>query len=85
VNSGGSGSLVNSGVWGRGSRGNIRGLGQGGDCTSNQTMSCWGRSKALGMASSITSYTKRAGRIGGGTISQGQEKGKSDERSHDAS
>jgi len=92
VNSGNSGSLGNSCVRGRGSRCNIRSLGKGGDITSNQTMSSRGRSIALGgyWSSSIGSNTQRGGSqsrggIGRGTMSHGQEKGKSDERSHIAS
>merc|ERR1719244_440012 len=90
VDSGDSGTLSSGGERCRGRRGNVGGLREGGDITGNQTMASRGRSKALGGTNSSHRGSQRSGSqtktsIGWGSASHGQDKGKSDKRSHVAS
>jgi len=95
VDSGDSRSLSSGGEWCRGSRSNIGGLWEGSNITSNQSMTSRGRSKALGGTNSShrasgKASSQRCGSqtktgIGWGSTSHGQDKGKSNERSHVAS
>jgi len=94
VDSGDSRSLSSGGEWCRGCWSNIRGLREGGNITGNKSMASRGRSKALGGTNSNTSRgntsSQRCGSqaktgIGWGSTSHGQDKGKSNERSHVAS